>query len=66
MEAGIFVCHGYFVLKAYIKKRQNRQTQPQDEEAKGQETQQGTGEATIADAQPDILLNPIFATVSHK
>jgi hypothetical protein len=68
MEAGIFLCHWYFLLKAYLRRRRSRGAAQQDEEAPKVEDSSGTGTDSAAAEQDvaEIPLNPIFSSTSGK
>jgi len=62
MEGGIFLCHWYFLLKAYLRRRRTRGTETQDEEAPKLEERV---ESTVEQDVNDMPLNPIFSSTSR-
>lgn len=62
MESGIFLCHWYFLFKAYQKKRREKRIRNLPEEQDTQKSEKGE-EAEAP--QGDIPLNPIFSFTSQ-
>jgi len=65
MEGGIFLCHWYFLLKAYLRKRRHPNPQIEGESAETPKVEEGVGMRS-APPHSDVPLNPIFTQSSHS
>ena len=63
MESGIFLCHWYFLFKAYQKRRREKRIGNLAEEP---DTQKFEEEQEAESPQRDIPLNPIFSSTSQE
>jgi hypothetical protein len=65
MEGGIFLCHWYFLLKAYLRKRRDASQRTEGEPAGTPKVEE---EAAMGSNPPhsDVPLNPIFSQSSHS
>jgi hypothetical protein len=64
MEGGIFLCHWYFLLKAYLRKRRNSSAQNEEESVETPKVEEAAGMGSAPHS--DIPLNPIFSQSSHS
>ena len=62
MESGIFLCHWYFLFKAYQKRRREKRIRNLPERQDTRKSEKGEAEAP----QGDIPLNPIFSLTSQE
>jgi hypothetical protein len=65
MEGGIFLCHWYFLTKAWLRKRRQEDSPTTDEEA-GTPKPEGSDVESEAIQRDHIPLNPIFSSTSHE
>jgi hypothetical protein len=65
MEGGIFLCHWYFLLKAYLQKRRARGSQNQSESSEPPKTEE-RGDTETASEERDVALRPIFSSTSQE
>jgi hypothetical protein len=65
MEAGIFLCHWYFLLKVYLQRRRARQNPVQDEEAPVPKEETPAENCSEGTSQ-DVPLNHIVNSTSNE
>jgi hypothetical protein len=70
MEGGIFLCHWYFLLRAYLQKRKLRYVESESERAETPkaEGQDGKVDGKEPESEPPATgapVNPIFALSQH-
>jgi len=66
MEGGIFLCHWYFLLKAYLQKRRGQATQDQTREDPDIPKSEEKRDIEASSPQHDIPLNPVFSSTSPE
>jgi hypothetical protein len=64
MEAGIFLCHWYFLLKAYLQRRRAQRSLVHDEETPVPKEETPT-ESGSDGTSHDVPPNPIFNSTSN-
>jgi hypothetical protein len=65
MEGGIFLCHWYFLTKAWLQKRRQRNSPNTDEEAGTPKPEEASVESDAIQRE-HVPLNPIFSSTSHE
>jgi hypothetical protein len=65
MEAGIFLCHWYFLFTAWRKRRKEREREQTPGDPEAAKSQQES-ESAVSASLHDVPLNPIFRTGSSE
>lgn len=65
MEGGIFLCHWYFLTKAWLQKRRQKHSPNTDEEAGTPKPEEASVESDAIQRE-HVPLNPIFSSTSHE